>query len=74
MFNCVYFLLLVLTNDHVEKVKMYLNPEAPPGGWSWDDLVKHHVVEYIDAAESESIMLGKCELCLCLCLCLCVCI
>lgn len=51
---------LLLTKEHIEKVKMYLNPRTSPlnMGWSWDDLVKNHIVEYIDAAESESIMIA----------------
>jgi DNA-directed RNA polymerase II subunit RPB2 len=39
----------------IEKVKKYLDPTSPPDdGWSWQDLIENHVIEYIDVAESES--------------------
>lgn len=50
---------LGLTQDHVKKIKKYLNPESPIGDeWSWQDLVENHIIEYIDVAESESPMIA----------------
>ena len=46
---------LLLESYMVKKVKQYLNPSSPPGeGWSWQELIEKHVIEYIDVAESES--------------------
>lgn len=47
---------LMLTPEILRKVQLYNNPESSPldDGWSWKDLLEHHIIEYIDVAESES--------------------